>query len=236
MRLLVGIDDTDAIDSDHGTGRVSRMLGAQLADDHGLDWVGSVRQQFLVDPRVPYTTHNSAACLVFEADAPPIDRIVDDAGMFLEEIMADVADPGLCVAPAGDVPDEVTDWGHRAQDSVVEKAQAYEVAEAAGVFLDEYGGTGDGVIGALGAVGLTANGEDGRFIAYGNIREYGEQVSVSQLRNDGIAVVDEDGDPVEEGTVNTHDWIRPQLRGGQPMLPVEPDESDAETMKPTNLN
>ncbi|WP_267643178.1 hypothetical protein [Haloarchaeobius amylolyticus] len=236
MRLLVGIDDTDSLDSDHGTGRVSRMLGAQLADDHDLDWIGSVRQQFLVDDRVPYTTHNSAACLVFEAEAPPIDRIIDDAGLFLAEIMADVADPGLCVAPAHDVPAEVTDWGYRAQESVVEKAEAYEVAAAADVFLDEYGGTGDGVIGALGAVGLTAAGDAGRFIAFGPIREYGEQVSVSRLREDGIRVVTEAGETVEDSVVNTHDWIRPQLRGGEPTLPVEPEGDEAGVLKPANLD
>jgi tRNA(Ile2) C34 agmatinyltransferase TiaS len=233
MRLLVGIDDTDSVDSDHGTGRVSRDLGALLADAHGLTWVGSVRQQFLVDPRVPYTTHNSAACLVFGAEAPPIDAIVSDAGAYLREVMADVADPGLCVADAATVPEPVTAFGNRAQETVVTKAEAYEVAESAGVFLDEYGGTGDGVIGALGSVGLTAAGADGRFIAYGDIRAYGEQVAVERLRADGIAVVDRAGDPVTEGTVNTHDWIRPELREGGPCLPVEPD---GDALKPANLS
>lgn len=231
MRLLVGIDDTDSIDSDHGTGRVSRSLGAQLADGHDLDWVGSVRQQFLVDPRVPYTTHNSAACLVFETDDPPIDAVVAEAGTFLEDVMADVADPGLCVAPRSDVTEAVTAFGHRAQESVVTKDDAYELAEAEGLFLDEYGGTGDGVIGALGSVGLTAAGDDGRFVAFGDIREYGAHVSVSRLRDDGIAVVC-DGSPVADGTVETHDWIRPELRDGRPTLPVE---RDGDALKPANL-
>lgn len=233
MQLLVGIDDTDSLESDHGTGRVSRDLGAQLADSHSLDWIGSVRQQFLVDPRVPYTTHNSAACLVFETDRPPIDAIVGEAGTFLRDVMADVADPGLCVAPATDVPPEVTAFGRRAQESVVTKDEAYDVAEAADVFLDEFGGTGDGVIGALGAVGLTAAGDDGRFIAYGHIRDYGSQVSVERLRADGIVVVDADGRVVTEGTVETHDWIRPTLRDGNPTLPVEPD---GDALKPANLS
>ncbi|WP_435362156.1 hypothetical protein [Haloarchaeobius sp. DFWS5] len=236
MRLLVGIDDTDSIDSDHGTGRVSRNLGAQLAADHGLDWVGSVRQQFLVDPRVPYTTHNSAACLVFETDSPPVEDIVADAGAYLQDVMADVADPGLCVTPAAGVPQAVTDFGHRAQESVVRKTDAYEVAAKTDVFLDEYGGTGEGVIGALGSVGLTAAGDDGRFIAYGDIRAYGERVSVERLRDDGIDVVDEAGDAVTEGTILTHDWIRPQLRGGKPTLPVEPDDEQADSLRPANLS
>ncbi|MFB6156048.1 MAG: hypothetical protein ABEJ22_09140 [Haloferacaceae archaeon] len=233
MRLLVGIDDTDAVDSDHGTGRVSRELGARLERDYDLTWVGSVRQQFLVDPRVPYTTHNSAACLRFDAEVPPVDAIVEDAGAFLRDVMADVADPGLCVAAVAAVTEEVTAFGRRAQEEVVTKEDAYEVAEEAGLFLDEYGGTGDGVIGALGSVGLTAAGEDGRFVAYGDIREYGETVGVSRLRGDGIRVVDEEGDPVTEGTVRTHDWIRPQLRDGTPTLPVV---RTGDELEPANLD
>jgi len=237
MRLLVGIDDTDSVDSDHGTGRVSRDLGAALADRHDVAWVGSVRQQFLVDPRVPYTTHNSAACLWFEVDEPPgealVEAIVEDAGAYLGEVMADVADPGLCVADAAEVPEAVTAFGRRAQAEVVTKDAAYETAAAAGVFLDEYGGTGDGVIGALGSVGLTAAGDRGRFIAYGSIRDYGPEVAVDRLRADGIRVVDGAGADVAAGTVNTHDWVRPQLRDGQPTLPVEPD---GDRLRPANLD
>jgi len=236
MRLLIGIDDTDSLDSDHGTGRVSRDLGAELAASHDLAWVGSVRQQFLVDDRVPYTTHNSAACLVFEVEGgdDPAEGVVADAGQHLVDVMADVADPGLCVAPASEVPGTVTAFGHRAQNDVIDKDEAYAVAEDAGIFLDEYGGTGDGVIGALGSVGLTAAGEDGRFIAYGDIRDYGSRVDVARLRADGIAVVDTGGQSVEAGVVNTHGWIRPQLRDGAPRLPVEPD-GDGDLLKPANL-
>lgn len=236
MQLLVGIDDTDSIDSDHGTGRISRTLGRRLADAHALDWVGSVRQQFLVDPRVPYTTHNSAACLIFNTEPPSIDDIVADAGDYLREVQAEVADPGLCVGRVSAVPNEVTTFGHRAQETVVEKSDAYELADTTELFLDEYGGTGDGVIGALGAlgaVGLTAAGNDGRFIAYGDIRAYDQQVSVTRLREDGIEVVDGDSEQIFEGRVNTYDWIRPQLRRGTPILPVEPDD---DALKPANLS
>lgn len=239
MRLLVGIDDTDSLESDHGTGRVSRDLGARLATDHDLHWVGSVRQQFLVAPEVPYTTHNSAACLVFEAEDRPFDSLQDavvtDAGCFLERVMADGADPGLCVAEASTVPDAVTEFGHRAQEEVLEKRAATDLADETGLFLDAYGGTGDGVIGALGSVGLTAAGDDGRFVAYGRIREYGERVSVTTLVEDGIRVVDDEGTPVDSGTVLTGDWVRPQLRGGEPRLPVEPADEEMEGVyRPAN--
>jgi len=236
MEFLVGIDDTDSIESDHGTGRVSRELGAQLAATHDLEFRGSVRQQFLVDPRVPYTTHNSAACLIFEADPPPIDAVIDDAGSFLAEIMADVADPGLCVAATDAVPEDVTAFGRRAQEDVVEKDDAFAVADAVDrdLFLDEYGGTGDGVIGALGAVGITASGDGGRYIAYGRIREYDETVTAGTLQADGIAVERTDGEGLpDDATVYTHGWIRPERRDGGPVLPVE---RATRGWKPANLS
>lgn len=238
MELLVGIDDTDSIDSDHGTGRVSRDLAAQLAADHDLDCCGSVRQQFLVDPRVPYTTHNSAACLIFETESSAVEGVIDDAGSFLAEIMADVADPGLCVAATEAVPEAVTAFGRRAQEDVLEKANAYDVAATVDeLFLDEYGGTGDGVIGALGAVGITASGTGGRYIAYGRIREYGDTVSASTLRADGIAVEPSDGAEVsevsDEDLIYTHDWVRPERRNGGPLLPVERGEQG---WRPANLS
>ncbi|WP_458208151.1 hypothetical protein [Haladaptatus sp. NG-SE-30] len=58
-------------------------------------------------------------------------------------------------------------------------------------------------------------------------------MSVARLRADGIEVVDVNGEPVAEGTVNTHDWIRPQPRNGSPTLPVL---SDSDALKPANLS
>ncbi|HKL29593.1 MAG TPA: hypothetical protein VJ898_10040 [Natrialbaceae archaeon] len=221
--VLVGIDDTDTIDSELGTGRISRRLGPHLADgDPDLSFRGSVRQGFLVDPRVPYTTHNSAACLVCgwptEAD---LDPIIERAGRFLEDISADGSDPGLAIGRVASVPGAVSEFGRRAQQEVVEEREAYERAEAAGIFLDEYGGTGEGVIGALGAVGLTATGETGRFIGYSRIREFEGVEPVVAIREDSIRVVTPDGTPVREGSIDTGDWIRPDLRDGGPTLEVE---------------
>ena len=245
--VLVGIDDTDTIDSELGTGRVSRRLGPHLADnDPDLAFRGSVRQGFLVDPRIPYTTHNSAACLVcgWPAEAD-LDPIVDRAGRFLEDISADGSDPGLAVGRVASVPETVTEFGRRAQGEVLEEREAYDRAEVAGLFLDEYGGTGEGVIGALGAVGLTATGETGRFVGYGRIREFEGVEPVAAIREDGIRVVTPEGTPVREGSIETGDWVRPQLRDGGPVLEVEridadsgsaTDEGPDSLWRPTNLD
>lgn len=221
--LYVCIDDTDTLDSERGTGRQGRRLLARL-DDTFDDLVpaGVVRQQLLVDPRVPYTTHNSCACLRFrfDGDVPSDDAIERLAGEFLRTEAADGSDPGLCIATPDRVTDDVVAFGRRAAEEVVTETTAYDLAADAGLFLDEYGGTGEGVIGALAGVGRTATGDLGRFVEYGDLRGYAGEVAVRTLREDGLRVVTEDGEPVTDGTLDSRDWVRPELCGGEPTLTV----------------
>ena len=224
MTLYVCIDDTDTVDSELGTGRQGRRLLDRLDDTFdALVPAGVVRQQLLVDPRVPYTTHNSCACLRFEVDGtvPGDDALEAVAGEFLRTEAAEGSDPGLCLATDDRVTDDVVAFGRRAAEELVTEATAYDLAADAGVYLDEYGGTGEGVIGALAGVGRTATGDLGRFVEYGSLRDYQGSVAVSTLQADGIRVVtDDDGRVVTEGTVDSRDWIRPELRGGDPTLVV----------------
>lgn len=225
MTLLVCIDDTDTIDSERGTGKQGRRLATRLDEAFpGLTPAGVVRQQLLVDPRVPYTTHNSCACLRFDVagDAPADAEVETVAGEFLRAESADGSDPGLCIATPDRVTDAVVDYGRRGSEELLDEREAYDLAADAGLFLDAYGGTGDGVIGALAGVGRTATGDVGRFIGYGSIREFEGVVDAETLRTDGIAVVTDDGEQVE-GTVDTRDWVRPELRNGGPTLVVVDD-------------
>src|SRR6056297_832500 len=100
MILFVCIDDTDTVDSKYGTGRQGRRLMTRIDDVYdNLVPSGVVRQQLLVDPRVPYTTHNSCACLRFEIDGTvPTDAAIEQiAGAFLRAESAAGSDPGLCI-------------------------------------------------------------------------------------------------------------------------------------------
>lgn len=234
--LLVAIDDTDTVDSEYGTGKVSRFLGAHLAAElESLSYRGSVRQQLLVDPRVPYTTHNSAAALLLEW---PIDRsrdqVVSTAADFLADIAAEGSDPGLCVTRIGEVTDPIREFGIEAGEAVVQESAAYDLAMEADVFLEEYGGTGEGVIGALAAVGRTTTGKYGRFIDLNDVRSFEGVVTVSALQREGVTVRTTAGVGLSEGEVETGDWVRPELRNGEPTLEVTRRESGL--YRPTNLD
>lgn len=225
VQLLLGIDDTDVIGQKPGTGRLARDLGAYLQRQGLAQLVGVVRHQLLVDPRIPYTSHNSPACLMVTAAASAAQEIFDVAGGYIVTRCAPASDPGLCVVEHDKVEAQVVHFGQRASSEVVSKLEATTVASGQDLILQELGGTGDGIIGALAAVGLTAAGNAGRFLEWrGGLRDLGERVAAAELRRRGIEIlcIARDGEVVPSNAmITTGDWVRPRLLLGRPVLLVE---------------
>ena len=179
QRYLIGIDDTDFGES-IGTGALSRELQIYLCRHLGLVSLGITRHQLLVHPDIPYTSHNSSACIELQGEST-----VEKLAELCEEVIAFLfhpgADPGLCIATADQLQNGCLEFGRRAQAEVVEKQEALALAQEYGVILKELGGTGLGAIGALCACSLRASGSDGRFISLRGIREIGEAASVAEI-------------------------------------------------------
>ncbi|MDZ4180891.1 MAG: hypothetical protein U1E29_16945 [Coriobacteriia bacterium] len=221
MRVFACFDDTDVLDAPRGTGKLVRWFEDELPDGCRL-W-GVVRQQLLVHPDIPYTSHNSSACAVIDCDTPDvIEEITIRAIAHVERHMFDGSDPGVCVVAADDpAVDRLMVFGRRAATEVVTQEDA-RVA-ASGAHLSGHGGTNDGIIGAAAGVGLTAAGWSGRFVEFGGLRDYGEEVEVRTLEAAGMLVVPVDRNtvtPRHEDTVVTYGWLRPRLWGGRPVVPV----------------
>jgi hypothetical protein len=129
------------------------------------------------------------------------------------------SDPGLCVAVH--VPEAVTAFGYRVQQEVVTQEEARALAAAHGIQLTGLGGSEEGVIGAVAAVGLAASGDDGRYVMVGRSRDLSGLQSVAAVLAAGIVAVRMlDGRPVTEGLILT-DKLRPARRGAQPVVFVE---------------
>ncbi len=221
--LLLGVDDTDDLDGP-GTGRRARDLAAELASAGLAVPLGVTRHQLLVSPEIPYTSHNSSACLTLLADLGLRDEIREAAESFLVAGCAAVADVGLCLAGLEQAKEVVAAWGRRAKREVLTQDEAHEVARAAGVELRGLTGTRGGVIGALAAVGLRARGGDGRFLWLAGLREATGSMTVGDLiRTAGIDEVrGPDGAKLpDRELVDTGEWLRPLLLDGKAILPVE---------------
>ena len=215
--IFIGLDDTDNLQS-RGTGHLARHIAVELSREFPVS--GVIRHQLSKDPRVPCTKNNSSAaiCLDTESeDGLAAEIFARVRAMMLADFQPG-SDPGLCVASA--VPQPVTDFGQRTQAEFVSQQQARDLASRWGLILEGLGGTQDGVIGALAAVGLAACGEDGRYVQVGDLRDLSGLHTISEVLAAGVAGVRTlDGQAVSEGLVLT-DKLRPARRGSQPVAVV----------------
>jgi len=221
--LLIGLDDTDNLES-RGTGHLARQLSAECAR-RGMAALGVTRHQFLIDPRIPYTSHNSGACVAVACDGGT--AAAEFAFAFVAERAAAGSDPGVCIADASNVPAAVLSLARDATRRVVEKEEALRAAAAAGLALRELGGTGLGVIGAVASVGLRAEGNEGRFIDLPGLRDLAARVCAEDLTRLGVMLAYPEAGPCPrpEDVYDTLGWVRPRLVAGRPVLPLEWSES-----------
>lgn len=156
--FYLSFDDTDNLESP-GTGHVLSDFLQELPGEASF----ISRHQLFVSPNVPYTSHNSSMCSIVTTELDE-EELITRASAYLEQCFAPGSDPGLCVAKADAIvtPEQLVLWGYRAKKEVLQKADAYELAKQCRVHLSEHGGTGQGVVGALAAVGLRLGGQDGR--------------------------------------------------------------------------
>ncbi len=231
--IYIGLDDTDNKTS-RGTGRLARAIAAALSDRYTI--MGVTRHQFLVDPRIPYTSHNSSATIHLRADSGcDLVALADEVQAIMLADFQEGSDPGLCVAQT--IPPEVMDFGQRAKREIVHQGEAREIAARGGCILRGLGGTEDGVIGALGGVGLAATGEDGRFVLVGRSRELQGIQSIKSILAGGINQVRTmNGEVLQEGLVNTENKLRPAFRGGGPVLYVTRQEGEPSLWLPVKLD
>jgi len=218
---LIGVDDTDMPET-RGTGRLARMLSDELGRQ-GLACCGVTRHQLLVHPDVPYTSHNSAACVGMVGEVPT----PANAFRWICDYVADRSpagsDPGVCMTRANGVGEAVREFGLRAQQVVLRLDEARRLASDDGCLCAGLAGSESGVIGALAAVGLRAGGGDGRFIELGRIRELDGAVRACDLIGAGIDALScsSGPGPKPDERVETFGWVRPRLMGGRAILFVE---------------
>lgn len=227
MTLLIAIDDTDNTTS-IGTGRLSRMLADELVRSGLLNDTRVTRHQLLVHPDIPYTSHNSSACIEAVHGRGSRDEIIQLSRDFLRNHFHEGANPGLCVMDMDEVPGELSEFGKRAQSSVIPLAEGKALALSVSKTRPTVwwnGETGRGCIGAMAAVGLRRTGNDGTYIGLRGIRDITGMVTAGTLLQDTAIdrITDLDGkDLPPETLIDSQDWIRPRLKDNLVVLELIP--------------
>lgn len=219
--VLIGLDDTDNADS-RGTGYLARRLSAECVR-RGMRPLGVTRHQFLMDPRIPYTSHNSGACVAVACERDETEAAF--AFEFVAGAAAQGSDPGVCLARLDAVTTASVAFGREATRRIVGMAEAFDAARGGAIALRALGGSGLGIIGALGSVALRAEGREGRFIDLVGLRDLSDRVKVDAFERLGIGLAHESGrTPGPDDVYETLGWVRPRLVDGRPVLPVGWDE------------
>ena len=218
-KILIGIDDTDNQES-RGTGHLARLL-CRECQQRGMKQFGVTRHQFFLDPRIPYTSHNSGACIALHCEQGI--AAAEFAFDFVSEHAAAGSDPGLCLAQFDAVNEQVINLSQAATGQIVTMEQAFAAARSASVCLRGLGGSCLGVIGALGSVGLRADGNEGRFIDLPGLRDLPERVAAHTFQEMQIQLQYKCNGrtPQPEDMYDTLGWVRPRLTDGKPVLFVE---------------
>ena len=230
MRSLIGNDDTDNLES-RGTGFRARQLGGRLFEAGFGRVRGITRHQLFVHPSIPYTSHNSSACLDVELDDTRFTDARDFCREYLATESANGSDAGLCLAVYDDIADEMIEFGRSAKERILTREQALALAARHGAHLEGITGDHMGVIGALAATGLRRGGHDGRFIWLEGVRELtGSSTAGTLLATTGIDSVEStDGRPLPpEAVVVVDPWPRPVLLHGRAVLLAEEYEGENE--------
>ncbi|QDU89847.1 hypothetical protein Pla175_32430 [Pirellulimonas nuda] len=232
--FYVGLDDTDMPDTP-GTNQLARHVVQRLAGR----WRGRLitRHQLLEDPRVPCTRKNGCVAVSFD----PLDAADALAGGdellagAIAELMAPWcpvgSDPGLCVC-VGEPPAPVVAFGLECKRELVDQPRARGLAAQHGILLRGLGGTQDGVIGALAAIGLAASRDDGRVIYNGAAeRDHFDVSGDHAVATLGVFGVDEvrrldNQRGVDDGVVALGKRLRPNYRAGKIVLYVLPSQQE----------
>jgi hypothetical protein len=220
--IFIGIDDTDIIGTP-GTNQLARVILKRIGDAARDSII--CRHQLFFDPRVPYTSKNGSASIQLpHADEKDMKPLIQTIGEVMREWFVVGSDPGLCVA--ANASEEMRAFSLRCKSEVVTQDEARAIAARAGCYLEGLGGTEQGIIGALAAIGLIIEGEDGRVVHLASW-PYPDPLTGPQAIDDlyargihGILDV-KSGEPVTLGPVDIGKHLRPNWRGGRIVLYVD---------------
>ena len=226
VKIYIGIDDTDNLET-RGTGYQARSLGLSLMNSGLLKLLTVTRHQLLVDERIPFTSHNSSACLLGETSSSP-EEVAAHCREFLLRESAPDADPGLCIVREDGISDQLTAFGLRAKYELLTLQEAMWLAKKNGIYLEGFLNAKIGMIGALAAVGLRFKGNDGRLLWMENLRETcGVFRAGDYLKLTGIdrMVVPHGMDVDDDTMINITQWCRPVMSNGLITLFLEKTET-----------
>ncbi|AUI65996.1 MULTISPECIES: thiamine biosynthesis protein ThiG [Glaesserella] len=218
--LYLCIDDTDELGYPKSTGMLAEMI-ANYISQHFAPCTFIGRHQLLLDERIDYTSHNSSMSFSTQVEKSALPDIIRFAEDLLLKESAPSAEAGFCAVFEDEIKNvqQIIQFGLRAKNEVIEKAEALAVAEKNHIYLKPLTNEGRGVIGALAGLGLRLTGEDGR--VKGKAKPPKPLMSVAEILDAKLCdrVLDEDFNPIDRtAMVQFKDKIKLVIKHHQAVL------------------
>lgn len=228
MLFLIGIDDTDNLTSGD-TDSLAQRLGAKIESTHTGRMVSVTCHQLAHHPNIIPTSQNQCFCLLIDADRDTQRDIELICRTFLMHESAAASNAGFALAAWNSVTPAITAWGRQAKSVYLDRQEAMNLARDYKISIAGFTGSGQGVVGALAAVGLYYDGNDGKFTWLEGLRSLKGIFTLTKLIE--TCAIDRVENlrgrkPMPDDHINVSEEAYPILRDGQSLLLVEPSKKD----------
>ncbi|MBA4385752.1 MAG: hypothetical protein C0410_13525 [Anaerolinea sp.] len=234
MYYLLGIDDTDSPnpgDTAQNTAKLALTLGQKLESSALAKLLNISCHQLFPHPSILHTNSNAACCLLLDSDSQRLREIDLTTRLTLRSESAANANPGYALAAWNQFDPEVVAWGKTAQTAMLQRMDTITLARRSGIAIAGINGSGAGVIGALAAVGLRYDGNDGYIYwmpGLDKLTGIHTQIEINQYIHIESIESEHHKRPALDDRIHFLDNIRPVLKNGRIVLFVTPAKRGAE--------
>lgn len=224
MYYLLGIDDTNS--SDHGdTATLALTLGEKMEFLSLARLINISCHQLFQHSSIPHTGGNICCCLLLDSDPLKIREIDMITRLTLRSESTPNANPGYALAAWNQFDPEVVAWAKTAKITMVQRMDAITLARRCDISIAGISGSGAGAIGALAAVGLRFDGNDG-YIHWmpglDQLRGIFTQLEINQFIHFESIESENQKHPALDDHIQFTDSARPIFKNGRVILQVSP--------------
>lgn len=234
MYFLLGIDDTDSPstgEATHNTAKLALTLGQKLESLALARLLNISCHQLIQHASIQFTSSNTACCLLLDSDTQKLREIDLTTRLTLRSESSANANPGYALAPWNQFDPEVVAWGKTAKTASLDRMDTITLARRSGIAIAGIAGSGAGVIGALAAVGLRYDGNDGYITWMPGLDKLSgirTQVEINQYIHLESIENEHHKRPALDDRIHFMDNVRPVLKNGRIILLVSAAKRGAE--------
>lgn len=222
MYYLLGIDDTDSPELSD-TPSFAYSLACQLESKSLARLVNISCHQLLQHPSISHTKNNVCCCIFLDTEEIRVREIDLVCREVLHHECAVKSNPGYALAAWNQFDAELVMWGKNAKTTLLDRKQCLSIGRKHNIAIAGIMGSGQGVIGALAAIGLRYEGNDGWISWMPGLSALDgiyTQTQLAQMIHFDLIESARHKRPALEDRIQINAPVHPLLKDGRIVLPV----------------